>query len=85
MARAREWQIQDAKNRLSEVVRLAQSAPQTVTVHGRPTAVIVSFDEYQTLSQPRKSLLDVVKTAPKGFGELDIERSSDANMREAQL
>lgn len=85
MVLPKEWQLQDAKNRLSEVVKLAQSAPQTVTVHGKPSAVIVSFEEYRTLTQPKKSLLDVIKTAPHGFGELDIERNEDASMREVEL
>lgn len=85
MSLVKEWQLQDAKNRLSEVVKLAQEAPQTVTVHGKPAAVIVSFKDYQTLTQPKMSLLDVMKTAPKGFADLDIERSKDADMRESVL
>jgi prevent-host-death family protein len=44
----RIWKFQDAKARLSEVLRLAKSeGPQTVTVHGRPTAVIVDLEGYE--------------------------------------
>ena len=40
------WQLQDAKARLSEVVKLAQSeGPQAITVHGKPAAVLVSREE----------------------------------------
>ncbi len=37
----RIWSLQDAKARLSEVIRLAQTeGPQTVTVHGEPAVTI---------------------------------------------
>jgi prevent-host-death family protein len=40
---SRIWSLQEAKAKFSEVVRLAQSnGPQTVTVHGKPAAVISS-------------------------------------------
>ena len=42
------WQLQEAKNRLSEVVRLAQSdGPQTITVRGEDAVVVVSAAEYR--------------------------------------
>jgi len=82
MALSKEWQLQEAKNRFSEVVRLAQSAPQTVTIHGTPSAVVLSFEDYRVLSQPKMSLLNVMKTAPDGFDELACVRSSDSDMRE---
>jgi antitoxin Phd len=44
------WQLQDAKNRFSEVVDLAVSeGAQTVTRHGRDTVVILSVDDYRRL------------------------------------
>ena len=85
MAEVKEWQLQDAKNRFSEVVRLAQFAPQAVTVHGKPSAVVISFEEYSSLKHSKQSLLDVMKSAPKGFGELDIERIRDTGMREVSF
>lgn len=48
-----EWQLQDAKNRFSEVVRRAQAeGPQTVTVHGKPAVVVLSSDSYAALTRP---------------------------------
>jgi prevent-host-death family protein len=81
----KEWQLQEAKNRFSEVVRQAQRAPQTVTLHGKPSVVIVSFDEYLSLTRPKKSLLDVMRSAPKGFGDLCFERSGDSKLRDITL
>ena len=85
MALVREWQLQDAKNRFSELIRLAQTSPQTVTVHGRPSAVIVSFEEYCAITKPKQSLLDVMKTAPNAFCDLDISRDHDISMRAFEL
>jgi len=48
------WALQDAKNRLSEVVDAAlQGQPQIVTRRGVETAVILSHDEYARLSGDR--------------------------------
>ena len=85
MSTPQEWQLQDAKNRFSELVKRAQSAPQAVTVHGKPSAVVISFDEYRALTRPRKSLPEIMKSAPKGFEELNIERAHDSEMREVSI
>jgi len=45
----RNWSLQDAKNRFSEVVEAAQREPQTVTKHGKPAAVIMAAQEYERL------------------------------------
>ena len=45
-------QLRDAKATLSAVVDQArQGEPSIITRHGRPEAVIVSFEEWQRLSQ----------------------------------
>ncbi|HEY7302342.1 MAG TPA: type II toxin-antitoxin system Phd/YefM family antitoxin [Xanthobacteraceae bacterium] len=45
----RNWSVQDAKNRFSEVVEAARRQPQMVTKHGRPAVVVVSAEEYERL------------------------------------
>lgn len=45
----RNWSLQDAKNRFSEVVEAARREPQTVTKHGKPAVVVVAVEEYQRL------------------------------------
>ena len=62
----REWQLQEAKNRLSQVVDSAlHDGPQTITLRGKPAAVVVSFDE-DTLNR----ISDSVQTAFfEGHGE----------------
>jgi prevent-host-death family protein len=54
-----DWQLQDAKNRFSEVVkRTRDEGPQTVTVHGQRAAVVLSALEFDSLVKPRMSFVD---------------------------
>jgi len=77
-----EWQLQEAKNRFSEVVRLSQQAPQIVTLHGKPTSVVLSFEEYRALKKPHVGLLELMQGAPAALADFKPERSSEAAMRE---
>ena len=47
----REIQLRDAKARLSEVVNAAiEGKPAIITRHGKPQAVILSFEEWERLT-----------------------------------
>jgi len=81
----REWQLQEAKNRLSQVVDSAlHHGPQTITLRGKPTAVVVSFDEYRQLTEPRTGLSQFFRQSPLCDIELDLSRSADLS-REVEL
>lgn len=61
------WQLQDAKNRFSEVVKRArEDGPQIVTVHGQPAAVVVSAPEFEKLVKPRMSFADFLLADASG-------------------
>jgi prevent-host-death family protein len=57
-----DWQLQDAKNRFSEVVKRARDeGPQTVTVHGQRAAVVMSAaDVVRGFSPQRNARPDVL-------------------------
>jgi antitoxin Phd len=75
----RSWQLQDAKNRLSEVVDEAiRSGPQIITRRGVETAVVVSAAEWQRLTRRRAPLIEILRRAPKIPGGLDVARARDA-------
>lgn len=81
----REWQLQEAKNRLSQVVDQAlHDGPQTITLRGKPSAVVVSFEEYRKLTMPRTGLSQFFRQSPLCAVELDISRSIDLS-REVEL
>lgn len=78
----RTWQLQEAKNKLSEVVSRAQTeGPQTITVRGKEVAVVVSLDEYRReragKSEKEKTLLEVLLNSPLRGSGVVIERRDD--------
>ena len=68
------WQLQEAKAKFSQVVRMAESEPQVVTMRGRPVAVIISQQEYLKLGKPKPSFLELMQNAPFTDSEIEIER-----------
>jgi len=69
----RTWQLQEAKARLSEVIKQAsQEGPQTITMRGEPTAVVISKDEYERLKQPRGSFVEFMRKSPLYGVDLDL-------------
>ena len=73
------WKLEDAKARLSELVRRARSeGPQRVTVRGRDAVVVVASDQFDTLQAhaARRSLRDLLVNSPLRdleFGEAAVE------------
>lgn len=69
------WQLQEAKSRLSELVKKAQHlGAQTITRHGHPVAVVLSAEAYSQL-QPRRKIVDVLRECPEP--DLLVERLRD--------
>ena len=72
------WPIQEAKARLSELVKRAQQQPQQLTSHGEPVAVVLSAEDYHRHRHAGKSLVAFIRCSPLvGVDDLDLERSSD--------
>ena len=69
------WQLQDAKARLSELVKRAKSeGPQEIRVHGEPAVVVLAHKDYLLLTKPRQRFVEFVRSSPlKGVG-LHLER-----------
>jgi antitoxin Phd len=63
------WQLQEAKNKFSEVVKRALSGrPQRVTRHGEEVAFVISAAEVRRKHQemnPEMSLADFLLTIPR--------------------
>jgi prevent-host-death family protein len=54
------WALYDAKNKLSTVVRAAQSEPQVITVRGKEEAVVLSWDAWQVRKAKKQSAWDAM-------------------------
>lgn len=73
------WQLQEAKAQLSEVVKRAErEGPQEITVHGTPTAVILSASDYAKLVKRRPGLVELIARSPLKGVELDLTRDRRA-------
>ena len=68
------WIFQDAKARLSEVVRRARSeGPQHVTVHGRDAVVVVAEEEFRRLKGEVTGAALVAAMQASPSRDVDIE------------
>jgi prevent-host-death family protein len=71
-----QWQLQEAKNRFSELVDEAlHKGPQVVTRRGIETVVIISVKDYHELTKPKKNIVDFFRESPLKGVELDLERN----------
>ena len=53
-----DWQLQDAKANLSQVVnRALEEGPQRITRHGRPAAVLLSERDFKQLAACKRGSL----------------------------
>jgi len=70
------WQIQDAKNKLSEVItRALKEGPQLITRHGEKTVVVVSYAEYERLRKSQGKLSEFFKASPLAGVDLTRDKS----------
>lgn len=71
-----DWQIQEAKNKFSEVIEQAiRNGPQDITRHGKKTAVLLSMKDYRSLIGRKGNLADFFRNSP--LGEITLERNKD--------
>ncbi|HEU0088637.1 MAG TPA: type II toxin-antitoxin system Phd/YefM family antitoxin [Pseudonocardiaceae bacterium] len=79
------WQVQEAKQRFSEVLRAVENdGPQTITRHGEEVAVILDIEEYRRLTGPKRNLTELL-LGPPYFDEtmiaimdqVEVERKRD--------
>ena len=71
------WTLAGAKARLSEVVDRAQAGPQTITRNGKPSAVIVSAEEWARKTLRKGTLAEFLLASPLRGGDLELERQRD--------
>ena len=69
------WQLQEAKNKFSNLVEKAQhEGPQFVTKHGKESVVVLSVEDYQKIARPQSSLLEFFQGSPLAGVPLKIKR-----------
>lgn len=77
-----KWQLQEARNQLSEVVRRAQrDGPQVITLHGDDAAVVVSARDFSRLARPKGRLVEFFRESPLVGVELGVARDKDTGRK----
>ena len=79
------WQVQEAKQRFSELLRAVQSdGPQIVTRHGEEIAVVMDIADFHRLRGDVADVRDVLLGGPKfgddvadAFAAIEAERQAD--------
>jgi prevent-host-death family protein len=71
------WTLAVAKARLSEVVDRAQAGPQTITRNGKPSAVIVSAEEWARKTVRKGTLAEFLLASPLCGADLGLDHRRD--------
>jgi antitoxin Phd len=84
------WQLQEAKQRFSELVRRAErDGPQVVTRHGEEIVVVVPAEAWRRMSggdgEKRMDFKEFLMSAPEGLEMIMPERPRNDYPREIDL
>ena len=72
---ARVWQLQEAKNKFSEVVDEAITpGPQIITKRGVETVIVLSYAQYRKVMLNQKKLSDFFRESPLAKVDIDLRR-----------
>jgi len=73
--RGNYWKLQEAKARLSELVKSSQrEEPQQITVRGKQVAVILSRSDFDRLAANKPSFVKFLQDSPLKGINLKIDR-----------
>jgi prevent-host-death family protein len=82
----RNWQLQEAKTHLGEVIDAALTeGPQVITRQGVETAVVLSYSDYRQLVLKDKRLSDFFRELPLFDSGIDLERDKTLPRRVFEL
>ena len=83
------WQLQEAKQKFSELVRRTlEEGPQVVTRHGEEVVVVVPVEEFRRMSNDGEKKMDFkeyLMSAPEGLEHIIPERPSNDFPRDVDL
>jgi prevent-host-death family protein len=72
------WQLQEAKNKFSEVVEKALSeGPQIITRRGVRAVALIALKDLERLRRPKTSLVEFLERSPLKGVKLELKRDKD--------
>ncbi|GII65424.1 hypothetical protein Skr01_55090 [Sphaerisporangium krabiense] len=73
-----EWQLQEAKQKFSEVLRRAhEEGPQVITRHGEEVAVVIDIAEYRRIRYGAPDFKEFLRSSPP-WDELELPARDSA-------
>ena len=76
--RSDQWAVAKAKASFSELIdRARMIGPQTITRNGRPTAVVVSIEDWNQKKKRHGTLAEFFASSPLRGADIVIERATD--------
>ncbi|MBI2606673.1 MAG: type II toxin-antitoxin system Phd/YefM family antitoxin [Deltaproteobacteria bacterium] len=79
------WQLQDAKNRFSEVVDKAiDEGPQTVTRRGEEAVVVIAAREFRDLVRPKTPLAEFFARSPLVKFAVELEKELQKELQRSR-
>ena len=80
------WQLQEAKNKFSRVVKDAvNSGPQIITKRGVEVAIVISYASYQEMVASRGRLSDFFRESPLVGIKMDLARDKSDARKDIEL
>jgi prevent-host-death family protein len=77
-----KWQLQEAKNRLSELIyKVETDGPQVITRHGVEVVAVISIAEHKRKSNQGQRLGDFFMASPMRGSGIEIDRDRTTQMR----
>ncbi len=72
------WQLQEAKAKLSQLVKkAAETGPQFISVHGEPTVAVLSIQDFNQLTHPKDNFWQFMQKSPLKGISLSLKRNQD--------
>lgn len=76
------WQLQTAKAKFSELIRdVKTKGPQSITLHGREEAVVLSKKDYDRLKKTSPNIVEFFRKSPFHGLDLKIQRNKSVSRR----
>lgn len=68
------WQLQQAKAKLTELVKASQVEPQLISRHGVCESVVISLKRYEELVGNKENIVDFFRNSPLYGVDLSCDR-----------
>jgi antitoxin Phd len=80
------WQLQEAKNKLSELIeRALKQGPQLITRRGEKAVIVMSYKEYARMKRTQTKLSEFFRASPLTKTDINLKRDKSLPREDAKL